>query len=239
MLRTLPTKLFPYLKYQAMDSPREAGIASFFDKGVPMRLIDLSQRIDSSIKSHPYAEPARLYRDRELSRDGFPNTRLEAGMHMGTHIDAPSHLTDDARMICDYPLERFAGTACCLDARGSALIEPEPARDSRIERGDIVLVLTGWGARFGFEGYFEGHPVLSPDFARALIERGIAMLGVDMPSPDAYPFAVHKAFFAEGIPIIENLLIPEELAGRRFELFAFPLNIEAEASMARVVARVI
>ena len=60
-----------------------------------------------------------------------------------------------------------------------------------------------------------------------------------MPSPDQYPFKVHHKLLENDILIIENLRNLKKLEGaKRFEVMAFPLNIRAEASLTRVVARI-
>ena len=65
------------------------------------------------------------------------------------------------------------------------------------------------------------------------------MVGMDLPSPDNFPFENHKRFFEAGIPIIENLANLSLLLNiKSFEIIAFPLKIEAEASLTRVVARI-
>lgn len=61
---------------------------------------------------------------------------------------------------------------------------------------------------------------------------------MDLPSPDQYPFNIHKMLMEEGIFIIENLNDFTELISiKRVDIMAFPLKIKAEASMVRVVAR--
>jgi kynurenine formamidase len=66
------------------------------------------------------------------------------------------------------------------------------------------------------------------------------MVGMDMPSPDKYPFEIHKLLFDNGIYIIENLMNLDKLLGiKKFEVIALPLKIKADSSIARVVAKVI
>ena len=60
---------------------------------------------------------------------------------------------------------------------------------------------------------------------------------MDLPSPDNYPFEIHKKLFANNILIVENLTNLSELIGvKDFDIIAFPLKIRAEASLVRVVA---
>ena len=66
------------------------------------------------------------------------------------------------------------------------------------------------------------------------------MVGLDTPSPDSAPYAIHKLLFEQNILIIENLKNLESLAGfNQIEIFAFPLKLDADASPVRIVARVL
>lgn len=65
------------------------------------------------------------------------------------------------------------------------------------------------------------------------------MIGLDTPSPDRYPFAVHKHLLEHGVLILENLArLDQLLTATSFEVIALPLNVKADSSIARVVARV-
>ena len=65
------------------------------------------------------------------------------------------------------------------------------------------------------------------------------MLGMDLPSPDKYPFKIHKMFFNNDIFIIENMTnLSQLLFVNNFEIIAFPLKIKAGASIIRVVAKI-
>jgi len=66
------------------------------------------------------------------------------------------------------------------------------------------------------------------------------MVGLDMPSPDKYPFEVHKLLFAKNILIAENLTNVEQLLHvESFEVIALPLYIKADSSIARIIARIL
>lgn len=76
--------------------------------------------------------------------------------------------------------------------------------------------------------------------ARFLLSRKVKMLGMDLPSPDEYPFPVHKLLLENNVYILENLTNLDKLLNlSAFEVIAFPLKMRADSSIARVVARVI
>lgn len=61
---------------------------------------------------------------------------------------------------------------------------------------------------------------------------------IDLPSPDMYPFNIHKILLNSGIFIGENLVNLDELESLKdFEIFIVPLNIRANGAMARIFAR--
>ena len=78
------------------------------------KFIDLSQDIIDNMVVHPYDDKVKLYQDKYLKEDKYNNFRLEIGMHSGTHIDTPMHLTNRKTYINEIPLEKFAGKGCCL-----------------------------------------------------------------------------------------------------------------------------
>ena len=109
----------------------------------------------------------------------------------------------------------------------------------KVQEGDIVLLYTEYDEFFGTDKYFENHPIVDEKLAQFFVDRGVKLIGIDMPSPDQYPFKVHHKLLENDILIIENLRNLKKLEGvKRFEVMAFPLNIRAEASLTRVVARI-
>ncbi|TCT15630.1 putative cyclase [Natranaerovirga pectinivora] len=54
--------------------------------------IDLSCTIENGMPVHPFDSEVKLYQDRFLEKNKYNNSRLETGMHAGTHIDIPRHL---------------------------------------------------------------------------------------------------------------------------------------------------
>jgi kynurenine formamidase len=203
-----------------------------------MKYIDLSHKIDNGIPVYPGDGGVSLVQVKHLAEDHYNAYILTTGLHAGTHIDCPMHLLENLAVMADYPLESFAGRGCLLDARGGKDIDYMEEYAGIIQKGDIVLILTGMDAFYGSERYYSGHPVVTERLAHFLASREIKMLGMDMPSPDHPPFPVHKNLLGKGIFILENLTALENLLDiKDFEVFAAPLKICAEASLTRAFAR--
>ncbi len=67
--------------------------------------IDLSYTIDDGMPVHPYDEKVKLYQDRYLEKHKYNNSRLETGMHAGTHVDIRRHLLDSNTLLMNYLLK--------------------------------------------------------------------------------------------------------------------------------------
>jgi kynurenine formamidase len=204
-------------------------------------IIDLSHVIQDNMTVHPYDGTVKVYEDKILDRDKYNNSRLETGMHAGTHIDAPRHFLNSDMYISDFPLEQFAGSGCLLDVRGENIIYLKEEYYDLVQENDIVLLFTGFSSLYGETDYYErfnDHPTVDTKLADFFVKKKVKMLGMDMPKPDNYPFEIHKLLLNNDIFIMENLTNLEKLLNiPSFEVLAFPLKIRAEASIVRAVAR--
>jgi kynurenine formamidase len=203
------------------------------------KFIDLSHNIVNNMVVHPYDNAVKLYQDKFLQDDKYNNFRLEIGMHAGTHIDTPMHLINRKTFINEISIERFIGKGCLLDVRNESVIGYKEKYWDIVSKDDIILLFTNYSDKYGTEEYFTNHPVIDKELADFFIEKKIKILGIDLPSPDKYPFEIHKKLFENNILIIENMTnLSELLHISNFEIIALPLKIKAEASMARVIAKI-
>lgn len=202
------------------------------------KYIDLSYTIEDGLITHPYDEELKLYQNRFLNKHKYNDSRLETGMHVGTHIDVASHLMDSNILISDYSADKFIGKGCLLDVRNQDIIKMKKEYINVVEENSIVLLYTGFENQFGSREYFTNHPLVEKELAEFFLEKRIKMVGMDLPAPDKYPFQVHKILLEKDILIIENLRNLVSLLNiHEFEIIALPLKIKAEASPVRVVAR--
>ena len=187
---------------------------------------------------HPYDEKAIVERNRDMEKDKFINTQIYIGMHVGTHIDAPAHLIEGGKGIESYSLLRFIGDGCVIDASGLKIIGLKEEYKDKIRNSDIVLIYTGYGRYFEETEYYkEDAPIFSEEFAEYLVKEQIRMVGMDLSSPDRYPYEIHKILLNNDVLIIENLNNLQELLDiERFTFCAMPISIDAEASITRAIS---
>ena len=204
-----------------------------------MRLIDLTHTIHRNIAVFPGDDPIQLEQIRTIEIGGFNNYRLTTGMHVGTHIDGPMHTTSDSRMMAELPLEMFTGKGVLIDVRGEKQIEFRESFRTIIQPESIVLFYSGLDQHFGEPEYFTNYPDISEELARFFAKQKVKMIGLDWDSPDHHPYPIHDILFKSNVLILENLTNLDQLLDEtNFEVFAFPLKIEADSSIVRVVAKV-
>lgn len=204
-----------------------------------MKYIDLTHTFNSVMPVYPGDSIPELTQIANLHKDGYINYQIRTSMHIGTHMDAPFHMIDGGKRISEIELERFIGRGCLIDARDAKIIDASFLIKSLVQKGDVVLVMTGFSKKYRESEYYEQYPEIGEDFARKAIELGIKLVGIDTPSPDRTPFQVHKLLLGKEILIIENLTNLEELFDvKDFEVFALPVKLHTEAALVRVIAKV-
>jgi kynurenine formamidase len=203
-----------------------------------MPIIDLSQRIIHQMPVFPGEEKPSIIEDLLPEDAAYMTFRLESNMHSGTHIDAPLHAKSGNKTIDSYPAEFFMGKAKVLDVRGFREVTMCAQYEQVFRQFEIMLFCTGHDRNWGSKEYYYEYPVISDEVAIALKDAGVRIVGVDSPSPDKAPFNFHRIFLNHDRFLVENLTGLEKLIElEEIEFMAFPLKIQAEASLIRAVAR--
>ena len=114
--------------------------------------------------------------------DGDPVNLTEIGLsvHTGTHVDAPLHFIDGAPAIESLPLDALVGPALVLatDVRGH--IDAEEIERLGLPAGtERVLFKTRSGSLWERDSFERDHVCLDGSGARALVERGVRLAGID------------------------------------------------------------
>lgn len=135
---------------------------------------------------------------------------------------------------------------------GVAQLERHERRHGPIPDGAIVLLRTGWGARWPDRTRYLGDdtpgdasnlhfPGLSREGATWLTtERRIDAVGIDTASIDHGPsrtFEAHRVLAAAGVPVLENVAALERLPATGATVIALPMKIAGgSGGPARVIA---
>ncbi len=193
------------------------------------RFVDISLTIDDNLRGATIA-PAK-----SRAVDGWNATTLSLYSHCGTHMDAPRHFLDDGATIDQQSLDACCGPAWVIDLtpvepRELIGVQRLAAWTDRIQAGDRLLLRTDWHRRVGSKEYRDALPRISPELAQWLVERGVALLGVEPPSvADVNDLdeltEVHQTLFRGGIVIVEGLANLDQLSGDLVEFIALPLRV--------------
>lgn len=202
--------------------------------------IDLTQTFVDKMMVYPGDEIPKLEQTHTFSKNLHSNFRIETGLHVGTHIDGPMHMTDCTTLLSEAEISNFVGSGCVIDASKMENILWDDNYTGLIKKSEIVLFYTGHAVYFGTEKYLSGYPAVDILFAEKLVEFGVKMIGIDTLSPDYLPFPVHKKLLGNNVLIAENLKnLDKLLSYDKFEIMALPLKIAADSAPARVIARII
>lgn len=171
--------------------------------------------------------------------------------HGGTHLDAPIHFAAGRRTVDQIPVRQLIAPVVVIDVAHKAANDADyrltvddvrdwEARNGSIGRGSIVLLHTGWGARWGDRKRHFGDdtpgatdalhfPSYGIEAARLLVrERQVGAIGVDTASIDygqSRDFMVHRIAAEEEVPGLENVANVERLPARGAWLIALPVKI--------------
>ena len=201
--------------------------------------IDLSHTVTNDMPCYDGDPQVSLQQVSSVAAEGYSNFVLSTGMHSGTHLDGPMHLTSSIKRIAEIPLEQFTGPGFLVNVVGQKIIDLHDSDFEHIIPGSIVLFYTGFDLCYNQKEYFSSYPVLSEETALLLVKKKVKMIGIDSPSPDYAPFNIHSILLSNDILIIENLTnLSSLLQYRDFEILAFPLKIRADSSPVRVAARI-
>lgn len=200
-------------------------------------LIDLSHTVEHGLVTYN-GLPAPIicdYLSREASRKfysagtEFQIGKIEMVANTGTYLDSPFHRYADGKdlsqlelsKIADLPgikiscKEKQAVDASCFPREGLA--------------GKAVLVETGWSRHWNTAQYYEGHPFLTEDAAKLLVDAGAALVGIDSHNIDDVQDLrrpVHTVLLGREIPIVEHMTNLASLPEQGFRFFAVPVKVK-------------
>jgi kynurenine formamidase len=222
------------------------------DAESPADLVDLSHTVEHGMITYK-GLPAPVicdYLSREASRSRYaPGTEFQIGKiemvaNTGTYIDSPFHRFADGIDLAGLRLEALAdldGVRIEAPVRAGRAVERSAFRGLDV-RGKAVLVHTGWDAHWRTDRYFEGHPFLTEDACRDLVDRGATLVGIDSFNIDDTADGrrpAHTVLLGAGIPIVEHLRGLGQLPGSRFRFSAVPVKVKGFGTFpVRAFARV-
>jgi len=204
--------------------------------------IDVSMTLKHEMVHWPGDQPLRIDRVLDLERgDRHTSSNLSMGSHTGTHVDAPAHFLKDGTPVDRLSLDTLIGPARVIEIADPDSIKPGELGRHRIQKGERVLFKTRNSALIRASAQFvENYVYITLEAAKYLIERGVALIGIDYLSIGGYHTdgeEVHRALLGAGICLIESLDLSDAAAGR-YDLACLPLKIkDGDGAPARAALR--
>ena len=184
-----------------------------------------------------------------IANEGFNTTAATLYSHAGTHMDAPLHFLDWGGTIDYVDLGKCIGPALLIDLthiepNGLIMVEDLAAHTDRIGPGSRLLLRTDWD-KHANEAIYRSHmPRISAELARWLVERKIALVGVQTPSVASVRpenrdelTEVHQILLKAETVIVEGLANLDQISVEIPHFIALPLKLNGcDGSPVRAIA---
>lgn len=195
-----------------------------------MHIYDVSVGISPQMPVWPGDSAVKLERVREIAKGANANvSRLECGVHVGTHVDAPSHFIDGAATVETLPLNVLNGTAFVVDLPNAGVLDAPTFESADIPQGTRRLLLKTRNSEFWpgeaseFKTDFVG---VDESGASWLVQRGIQLVGIDYLSIAPYKQSrpTHRVLLEADVVVVEGLDLREVGSGQ-YMLHCLPLKL--------------
>ncbi|MFX1252772.1 MAG: cyclase family protein [Promethearchaeota archaeon] len=205
-----------------------------------MLIIDISMGLSEDMIFYPGDPKFQLTRFFSIPKDSVNLSKVEFGVHTGTHVDAPLHFVDKAPNITDFPLTKFYGPASVLDLTdlnyGSGISSKHLSRFT-INQDDIVLFKTK-NSMSDYKEFKHNFVYLTKEGAQYLVKKKIKAVGIDYLSIEKFDSdepEIHLTLLNHNVIIFEGLDLSRAKPGR-YIFVGFPLKITgAEGAPVRAV----
>jgi kynurenine formamidase len=213
------------------------------------RVVDMTYAINGKLPAWPGDD--RTFEAKVVAtpeKDGYFARSFWMLEHYGTHMDAPAHFPPGTAYLNQIPVEHLFAPAVVIDVSEEAGKDPDyrlhvmrvekwEALHGKIPTGAVVLLRTGWAARWPDQARYRNmdaagvmhFPGFSVEAARLLVERGAVGLGIDTLSIDSgqsKDFEVHRVTLPAGLYQLENLANLDQLPEAGAFLISAPIKLE-------------
>jgi arylformamidase len=209
------------------------------------RMTDLSGALESGLWGYhelpglagivPRVEVESIATVRE---NDFFASKIICSTISGTYLEAGAHILEDGKNLDQYSVEDFLKPAKIIrlpQQREKALIDASllEANSPVIQRGDALIIDTGWGKMWNKPGYVLQCPNMRSAAIEWVIGKEISIFGVDIPCIEASwsendeksKGGLLGALFAKGALLFAPLVNLDKISGNRGTLICLPLKV--------------
>ena len=211
-----------------------------------MQIYDVSVPLSATTPTYPGDPGIDIKPWLTLANGDAANvSRIDFGLHSGTHVDAPAHFIAGGGRVESLPLDSLIGQAEVVEVGDDVWVIDEDFVAANCTTGvQRVLFKTRNSAFWSKpqEGFRPDYTYIHHNAAKRLVESGIKLVGIDYLSVEEFQsekFETHLTLLSSGVVILEGLDL-RAVAGGVYELFCLPLKIaggSGDGAPARVILR--
>jgi arylformamidase len=195
-----------------------------------MRLYDISVGVSPEIPVWPGDPPVVLERVKSIENGDEANiSRIQSGVHVGTHIDAPIHFVEGGATVDAIPLKSLLGRAYVVDLRKADVLDAAALESARIPPRTRRLLFKTRNSELwtsGESSFQRDFVAVDASGAEWLVKKGVKLVGVDYlsvaPFNDGVP--THRILLEAGVVVVEGLDLARVSKGR-YTLYCLPVKL--------------
>lgn len=207
-----------------------------------MKILDISLTISPNLPTWPGDPKAIVERVSAIADGANANvSRMDMGVHTGTHVDAPLHFIDGTNAVEAMNLEVLIGPARVVQVADEVnVIDHKVLEKLDIPDGTTRVLFKTRNSKYWasqvreFQTDFVG---IDESGSKYLVEKGIRLVGVDYLSiaPFKQSRPTHQVLLGANMVIVEGVDLSAVQPGE-YQLICLPLKIEgSDGAPARAV----
>ncbi|UCF59692.1 MAG: cyclase family protein [Anaerolineaceae bacterium] len=195
-----------------------------------VRTYDISLGISPEMPVWPGDPPVMIERVREIAKGANANvSRLDCGVHVGTHVDAPVHFIDGSSGVEAIPLRVLIGRAYVVHLPHVSVIDENTLEGSGIPPRTRRVLFKTSNSNYWADGerkFKKDFVAIDASGASWLVRKKVKLVGVDYLSVAPFKASreTHHILLENGVVIVEGLDLSEVNQGR-YKLYCLPLKI--------------
>ncbi|MFN8596147.1 MAG: cyclase family protein [Anaerolineae bacterium] len=196
-----------------------------------MPVFDITLPLSNELPVWPGDPAINFYRVSDVNTGEVVTlSRLEAGSHIGTHLDAPLHFIPGGNTVDQLDLEVLIGACHVIDVGKADMIDAALLDQLPIPAGATRLLFrtrnSAWWAQRDY-AFHTDYVAIDQSGAEWLVKRGVRLVGVDYMSVAPYHATIptHQVLLQAGVIAVENLNLTGIEPGE-YHLICLPLKLK-------------
>ncbi len=206
------------------------------------KFYDITVTLDNALPTWPGDPELTLERVNKIEEGRNANvSRIDMGVHTGTHVDAPFHFLQDGDTVENLDLGVLIGPVQVVEVGDEVnFITAEDVKAAGLVPGIERVLFKTRSSKYWHEPELKFHTDfvgITEDGAKLLVALGVRFVGVDYLSIAPYKQSrpTHEAFLKHAVVLLEGADLTEVPAGI-YRLICLPLKLgSTDGAPARVV----